>query len=423
MHYFFGEALTPVEEIAEIAAEKTVPGGTMLSQSGMITLWIGIVAYVGVLIGIGFWSSRKVKGMNDFLVAGRRLPLWMATATLLATWFGAGSSMGVAATVYSDGIGGVLADPFGASISLVLAGIFIVGLLRRLKCLTVTDIVERKYGKWAGVYTSLWMIPVYIGWLGAQMLGIGTILHILTGMDAIWGTLIGAAVVLIYTFAGGMWAVTLTDVVQVSLIVIGLFVIVPGAVFEAGGWSEMTSRAQRGGSVDRHAGMRSTRHRRAGAVRLFGLHLLHRQLDRHGARLHGRAGPDPAFAGEPQREDRSIERRHVRLLLRGDRPRADHDRLRGPHGADQSRHHARIDGGRQPRKSGAAAHGDHHPRQHSSDRADGFPRGADFGDHEFGRQFAAGRVVAALQQRDRFDLAAAQRPEAAGPDPGWPRLP
>lgn len=163
-----------------------------------------MVAYVGVLIGIGFWSSRKVKGMNDFLVAGRRLPLWMATATLLATWFGAGSSMGVAATVYTDGIGGVLADPFGASISLVLAGIFIVGLLRRLKCLTVTDIVERKYGKWAGVYTSLWMIPVYIGWLGAQMLGIGTILHILTGMDALWGTLIGAAVVLIYTFAGGM---------------------------------------------------------------------------------------------------------------------------------------------------------------------------------------------------------------------------
>lgn len=121
----------------------------------------------------------------------------------------------------------------------------------------------------AGVYTSLWMIPVYIGWLGAQMLGIGTILHILTGMDALWGTLIGAAVVLIYTFAGGMWAVTLTDVVQVSLIVIGLFVIVPGAVFEAGGWSEMTSPAQRGGSVDRHAACARPRHRRAGAVRLF----------------------------------------------------------------------------------------------------------------------------------------------------------
>lgn len=85
------------------------------------------------------------------------------------------------------------------------------------------------------------------------MLGIGTILHILTGMDALWGTLIGAAVVLIYTFAGGMWAVTLTDVVQVSLIVIGLFVIVPGAVFEAGGWSEMTSRLS---AADLSIGMR-----------------------------------------------------------------------------------------------------------------------------------------------------------------------
>ncbi len=216
--------------------------GLGLSAEAKYTLWIGIAIYLAVLIGIGMWSSRKVKGMNDFLVAGRRLPLWMATATLLATWFGAGSSMGVAATVYSDGIGGVLADPFGASASLIISGIFIVGMLRRLKCLTVTDIVERKYGKWAGIYTSLWMIPVYVGWLAAQLLGMGTILHVLTGMSIMTGTLIGAAVVLIYTFAGGMWAVTLTDVVQVSLIVIGLFMIVPGAITEAGGWETLAER-------------------------------------------------------------------------------------------------------------------------------------------------------------------------------------
>ena len=216
--------------------------GIGLSPGAFYTLWIGIIVYMVVLIGIGMWSSRRVKGMNDFLVAGRRLPLWMATATLLATWFGAGSSMGVAATVYSCGIGGVLADPFGASLSLVLSGIFIVGLLRRLKCLTVTDIVERKYGKWAGVYTSLWMIPVYVGWLSAQLLGMGTILHVLTGVDKNIGTMIGAVIVVIYTFAGGMWAVTLTDVVQVSLIVVGLFIIVPGAISEAGGWNAMLSR-------------------------------------------------------------------------------------------------------------------------------------------------------------------------------------
>ncbi len=213
-----------------------------ISQQTLVMLWIGIVVYLAFMLFIGFWSSRRITGMSDFLVAGRRLPLWMATATLLATWFGAGSSMGVAAEVYSNGVGGVIADPFGASLSLLIAGVFVVGMLRRAKCMTVTDIVSRRYGKWAGIYTSLWMVPVYIGWLGAQMMGMGTLLHILTGVNMYWGILIGAAVVLFYTMTGGMWAVTLTDVVQVSLIVCGLLLIVPGAVQEAGGWDVLTTR-------------------------------------------------------------------------------------------------------------------------------------------------------------------------------------
>ncbi|MDD3885393.1 MAG: sodium:solute symporter family protein [Victivallaceae bacterium] len=224
------------------AASNHVVGSLGLTSGTLYMLYIGIGVYILIMLLIGVWSSRRVKGMNDFLVAGRRLPLWMATATLLATWFGAGSSMGVAATVYTDGIGGVLADPFGASFSLIFAGIFIVGMLRRLKCLTVTDIIERRYGKGAGIYASAWMIPVYIGWLGAQLLGMGTILYLLTGMDVASGTMIGAVVVLLYTLAGGMWAVTLTDVVQVSLIVIGLFLIIPGAISEAGGPSVLIGR-------------------------------------------------------------------------------------------------------------------------------------------------------------------------------------
>lgn len=207
-----------------------------LDEQTKTILWFGIGFYILIMLLIGYISGRKVKDMNDFLVAGRRLPLWMATATLLATWFGAGSSMGVAATVYSGGLRDVIADPFAASISLILAGIFIVGLLRRYNCLTVTDIIEKKYGKAAGVYASVWMIPVYVGWLGAQVIGLGTILHLLTGIDMLYGTLTGALIVLIYTVSGGMWAVTLTDIVQVSLIIVGLAIILPGAVDLAGGW-------------------------------------------------------------------------------------------------------------------------------------------------------------------------------------------
>ncbi len=204
-------------------------------------LWIGIGIYVVVVLLIGYWAGRRVKNLGDFLVAGRRLPLWMATATLLATWFGAGSSMGVAATVYSGSLRDVIADPFGASVSLVLAGVLIVGVLRKMKCMTVTDIIQKSYGKGAGIYASLWMIPVYVGWLGAQVLGLGTLLNLLTGIDLFYARCIGAGVVLIYTVTGGMWAVTLTDVVQVALIVLGLFIIVPGAVRMSGGWEAIFS--------------------------------------------------------------------------------------------------------------------------------------------------------------------------------------
>ncbi len=214
---------------------------SMLDTRSKIMLWIGMAIYMGVLLAIGLYSGRKVNDMKDFLVAGRRLPLWMATATLLATWFGAGSSMGVSATVFSDGLGGVRADPFGASLSLMLAGVFFVGLLRKKKYLTVTDIIAERFGRGAGIYASLWMIPVYIGWIAAQLLGMGTILHVITGISVLKGTLIGAVVVLIYTVSGGMWAVTLTDVVQVSLLAIGLIIIMPFAVNEAGGIDKIVS--------------------------------------------------------------------------------------------------------------------------------------------------------------------------------------
>ena len=209
--------------------------GLRVPPHTMNMLIAGIAVYMLIMLAIGWFSSRKVSGISDFLVAGRRLPLWMAAATLLATWFGAGSSMGVAATVYSDGVNGVLADPFGAALSLIFAGIFIVGLMRKKGCMTVTDIIERRFGKAAGVYASLWMIPVYVGWLGAQLLGLGTILHLLFGIDVVQGTLIGAAVVLLYTCAGGMWAVTLTDVVPVGIMIIGLVLLLTGSVKLAGG--------------------------------------------------------------------------------------------------------------------------------------------------------------------------------------------
>jgi len=167
-------------------------------------VFLGIAAYIICMLVIGYWSSRRIKDLADFLVAGRRLPFYLAVATLFATWFGAGSCMGASGTTYSVGLRGVISDPFAAGLSLILAGFFYVGFLRRLELLTVTDIFGRYYGSGAEIFASILMVPVYIGWLGSQMVALGYILKVLTGMDATWGIVLGTFIVLIYTFAGGM---------------------------------------------------------------------------------------------------------------------------------------------------------------------------------------------------------------------------
>lgn len=200
---------------------------------------------MAAMLLIGYWSSRQIKNLSDFLVAGRRLPFYLATATLFATWFGAGSLMGAAGTAYSDGILGVISDPFAAGLSLILAGLFYVAFLRRLKLLTITDIFGKYYSKGSEIFASILMVPVYIGWLGAQMVALGYITHALTGIDPLLGIVIGALIVLIYTFAGGMWAVTLTDFVQVIILIAGLFIILPSTLIHIGGLGELIKSTPR----------------------------------------------------------------------------------------------------------------------------------------------------------------------------------
>lgn len=206
-------------------------------MNGLI-LW-GILGYLIVILGIGYWSSKKIKNFSDFLVAGRRLPFFLSMAALFATWFGAGSCMGASGTTYSVGLRGVIADPFAAGLALIIAGIFYVGLLRRMALLTVTDIFGKYYGKGAEIFASILMIPVYIGWLGAQMVAIGYIGYVLTGIDPTFCILIGGFIVLFYTLEGGMWAVTLTDFLQFIVLIAGLIIILPPVLGHVGGLKEL----------------------------------------------------------------------------------------------------------------------------------------------------------------------------------------
>lgn len=80
-----------------------------------------------------------------------------------------------------------------------------------------------------------------IGWAGALMVAFGFVLNSLTGLSLEWGIVIGGVIVLVYTSAGGMWAVVLTDFAQLIVIVIGLVILLIVVVVDMGGWSNAFS--------------------------------------------------------------------------------------------------------------------------------------------------------------------------------------
>ncbi|MGM0689217.1 MAG: sodium:solute symporter family transporter [Bacillota bacterium] len=115
----------------------------------------GVIIYMLVMVGIGWWSSRKIKDSTDYIVAGRRLPLFFTIGTLFATWFCAGTLMGATAQAYLFGNQGVIFDSWGAALCLIPAGIFFVRMMRRGGYLTLVDFFDIRYGKKMGIAASI----------------------------------------------------------------------------------------------------------------------------------------------------------------------------------------------------------------------------------------------------------------------------
>src|SRR4030066_2204867 len=101
----------------------------------IMLIWF-VILYLLLSVGIGLYASTRVHNSRDFVVAGRNLPLPIVTATVFATWFGAEPVLGISAVFVKEGLRGVVADPFGASLCLILAGLFFAPRLYRLNTLT-----------------------------------------------------------------------------------------------------------------------------------------------------------------------------------------------------------------------------------------------------------------------------------------------
>ncbi|MCB9296360.1 MAG: sodium:solute symporter family protein [Lewinellaceae bacterium] len=198
-----------------------------------------IILYLLVTLLIGWWASTKVHSTQDFVIAGRNLPMFVAACALFATWFGSETIMGASSEFVENGLIGVVEDPFGAALCLVLVGAFFARPLYRLNILTFNDFFRLRYSRAAEFISAIFMVPSYFGWIAAQMVAMSIILGAVTGITPLEGIMVCAVVVVIYTYIGGMWAVSVTDFVQTIMIVIGLLLVAYQVGTAAGGVSKV----------------------------------------------------------------------------------------------------------------------------------------------------------------------------------------
>jgi SSS family transporter len=204
-----------------------------------------VILYLVFSIGIGMYAATRVHNTRDYVVAGRHLPIYIVTATVFATWFGSETVLGIPATFLNEGMRGIVSDPFGSSMCLILVGLFFARKLYRMNLLTITDYYRKRYDRKVEVITGIAIIISYLGWVSAQMTALGLVFNILSQgiITQTQGTLIGAAIVLLYTLYGGMWSVALTDFFQMTIIVVGLLYILYVASDMAGGLGHVVQHA------------------------------------------------------------------------------------------------------------------------------------------------------------------------------------
>ncbi|MFT4163897.1 MAG: sodium:solute symporter [Microlunatus sp.] len=209
-----------------------------------------IVVYLVSMLAFGFWGKTRTKNSSDFLVAGRRLGPGFYTGTMAAVVLGGASTVGGVGLGYKYGISGMWLV-VAIAVGLLLLSLFFAGPIQRLKVFTVAQMLQLRYGinatSASGIVMALYTLMLTV----TSTIAYATIFNVLFGTPRPVSIAIGAAIVIIYSSIGGMWSITLTDMVQFIIKTIGVFLLLlPFAWFKAGGAGGIKERL--GDAADAH---------------------------------------------------------------------------------------------------------------------------------------------------------------------------
>ncbi|WUW23985.1 sodium:solute symporter [Streptomyces sp. NBC_01463] len=201
-----------------------------------------IVVYLAGMLAMGWWGMRRAKSKSEFLVAGRRLGPWMYSGTMAAIVLGGASTIGGVGLGYQYGLSGAWMV-FTIGLGLLALSVFFSARIARLKVYTVSEMLDLRYGGRAGIISGVVMWSYTLMLAVTSTIAYATIFDVLFDMNRTVAIILGGAIVVAYSTLGGMWSITLTDMVQFVVKTIGvLLLLLPIAVIKAGGFGEMRAK-------------------------------------------------------------------------------------------------------------------------------------------------------------------------------------
>jgi len=202
-----------------------------------------IVFYLASMLAFGFWGKSRTKDSADFLVAGRRLGPALYTGTMAAVVLGGASTVGGVGLGYKYGISGMWLV-VSIAVGLLLLSLVFAGRIQRLKVYTVAQMLKLRYGVDATAASGIVMVAYTLMLSVTSTIAYATVFNVLFNTDRTLSVIIGGAIVMLYSSIGGMWSITLTDMVQFVLKTIGIFfLLLPFTWNKAGGFDGIRERA------------------------------------------------------------------------------------------------------------------------------------------------------------------------------------
>lgn len=203
---------------------------------------ITVLAFVAATAVIGVLAGKLVKKSSKrYIVAGKSLPLFFIGTMLVSESVDGNASLGNVSLTFNGGFWAGAAIPLGLAICLVLTGAFFGRTFNRMNMITLADFYFRRYGNttevMSGILMSISFIVLVAGNLGAS----GYILSVVLSIPLIYAMLISTAVVLLYTYFGGLFSCAYTDIFHIYLAIAGFWL---GFFYFIGPWSPIPGGLQ-----------------------------------------------------------------------------------------------------------------------------------------------------------------------------------